>query len=110
MREAALLSAAEQSRAQGGLPYHHQRHERVMTISSETKVQAVRTTVRSALKWMEGREKAPTARDITKLPGGGKLGLFWHSCKTKRKCNRPPFDRLLMNPVLRADCRAVSAA
>ena len=52
---------------------------------------------------MEGRESAPRARDPTVLPGEGKLGIFWMHCKGKRKCRRPPYNRLLTNVVLRAD-------
>ena len=44
-------------------------------------------------------------RDQAELPGGGKLGLFWNNCKHNRMCGRPPYDRLLDNPVLRADYR-----
>ena len=54
---------------------------------------------------MEGRKEAPKARDITELPRGGKLGMFWRDCKCERRCGRPPYDRLLAHPVLRADYR-----
>ena len=41
-----------------------------------------------------------------RLPGGGpKVGTFWMHCKGGRRCRRPPYDRLLANPVLRADYR-----
>ena len=46
-------------------------------------------------------------RDRAKLPGGGKIGYFWAHCKSERKCGRPPYDRLLTNPVLRADYRII---
>ena len=52
---------------------------------------------------MTGRKGIPKAKDVTKLPGGSKLGRFWDNCKSERKCRRPPYDRLLVNPVLRAD-------
>ena len=45
-------------------------------------------------------------RDSTLLPGGGRLGVFWDNCKHRRTCERPPYDRLLTNPVLRADYRS----
>ena len=54
---------------------------------------------------MEGRAKAPKCSDTTELPGGGKLGIFWKECKSRRRCGRPPYDRLLTNPALRADYR-----
>ena len=54
---------------------------------------------------MEGRAKAPKCSDTTELPGGGKLGIFWKECKSRRRCGRPPYDRLLTNPVLKADYR-----
>ena len=68
------------------------------------KIQAARTQP-SALKLMEGRERAPKKRDTTELPDGSKLGLFWMECKRLRRCGRSPYDRLLNNPVLRADYR-----
>ena len=49
-------------------------------------------------------------RDQTEqLPGGTKLGIFWMGCKNNRRCGRPPYDRLLTNPVLRADYRITAA-
>ena len=70
------------------------------------KIQTVRTQP-SALKLMEGRERAPRQCDPTELPGGGKLGWFWSHCKRGSRCGRPPYDRLLTNPVLRADYRGI---
>ena len=52
---------------------------------------------------LRGRKRVPKCNDLTEPPGRGKLGRFWHNCKTRRKCGRPPYDRLLTNPVLRAD-------
>ena len=37
------------------------------------------------------------------LEGGSRLGNFWDHCKSERRCSKPPYDRLLTNPVLRAD-------
>ena len=54
---------------------------------------------------MESRERPPKQDDTTGLPGGGKLGWFWGNCKNERKCGRSPYDRLLTNPVLKADYR-----
>ena len=76
-----------------------------MIMHPNAKVQAVRTQP-SALKLMEGRERAPKWGDTTvttELPDGCKLESFWKECKSRRKCERPPYDRLLINPVLRAD-------
>ena len=70
----------------------------------KVKILILRTQL-PALKLMEAREKAPKQRDTTELPDGTKLGLFWMDCKHKSKCGRPPYDRLLTNPVLRADYR-----
>ena len=50
---------------------------------------------------MEDRTKAPKQRDTTELPDGSMLGIFWMGCKNKRRCGRPPYDRLLTNPVLK---------
>ena len=58
---------------------------------------------------MEGRGRAPKHRNTTKLPDGTELGRFWSDCKVKRRCGRPPYDRLLVNPVLRADYRSNTA-
>ena len=57
---------------------------------------------------MNGRKHAPRARDPTQLPGGGGVGWFWKDCKGLRRCNKSPYDRLLTNPVLRADYRATT--
>ena len=57
----------------------------------------------SSLELMTERKEKPKAKDATKLPGGGKLGKFWTHCKSRRKCRNSPYDRLLINPVLRAD-------
>ena len=75
-----------------------------MMASPEAKVETVRTQP-PALRWMESRDKAPTQRDSALLPGGGKLGWFWNNCKRLMLCGRPPYDRLLTHPVLRADYR-----
>ena len=63
-----------------------------------------------ALRWMVGRSQVPVQCDPTELPGGGRLGWFWRDCKILRRCGRPPYDRLLTNPVLRADYRITAAA
>ena len=57
----------------------------------------------SALQLMFRGERPPTFWDARRLPGGGKVGRFWHSSKSERRCERPPYDRLLNNPVLRDD-------
>ncbi len=56
---------------------------------------------------MADRQTPPKHRDTAELPGLGdvRVGLFWVRCKTERRCGRPPYDRLLNNPVLRADYR-----
>ena len=59
---------------------------------------------------MEGREVAPKSRDMAVLSTGTNVGRFWNGCKDRRLCGRPPYDRLLVNPVLRADYRTVTAA
>ena len=59
----------------------------------------------SALEFMLRKEQPPMQRDARKLPGGGTLGRFWNHCKIDRKWERPPYDRLLINPVLRDDYR-----
>ena len=60
----------------------------------------------SAMGWMEGSTEPPKWNDTTPMAGAGKLGRFWLDCKRERKCGRPPYDRLLDNPVLRADYHA----
>ena len=58
----------------------------------------------SALGWMGCRTRPPKMREQARLPGGGpKIGGFWACCKIERRCGRPPYDRLLTHPVLRAD-------
>ena len=37
------------------------------------------------------------------LAGGARLGMFWNNCKSRMRCSKVPYDRLLANPVLRAD-------
>ena len=78
-------------------------------VDQKTKVQAARSQP-PALKLMEGRERAPKFRDTTELPDGSKLEKFWSNCKCARRCGRPPYDRLLTNPVLRDDYRTHRAA
>ena len=72
--------------------------------STETNVQVVQTQS-SALRFMEGRKKAPKSLDPTELPGGSKLGKFWNNSKSEKRCGRPTYELLLTNPVLRADYR-----
>ena len=55
---------------------------------------------------MEARTGPLKREDATALPGGGRLGVFWRSCKNERRCGRPPYDRLLDNPVLKTDYRS----
>ena len=57
------------------------------------------------LRWMVNRTHPPKRRDPTILDGGVRLGSFWDACKSKKRFARPPFDRLLTIPVLRADYR-----
>ena len=57
---------------------------------------------------MEDREQPPTVNDKTRLSGVGPLvGRFWVECKVEWKCIKAPYDRLLTNPVLRADYHCV---
>ena len=88
---------------------HRKIRRRGKVVSLEIKVRAVRIQT-SALKLMKGREKAPRFADTTVLPGGNNFGVFWQDCKSRRRCGRSPYDRLLINPVLRADYRATAAA
>ena len=61
--------------------------------------------LRSALSWMENRDDPPTVGEQTRLDSGVRVGGFWHNCKSRQKCTKAPYDRLLSNPVLRADYR-----
>ena len=61
----------------------------------------------STLELMKNRDAVPKYDDRTELPGGTKLGIFWKDCKSPRRCERPPYGRLLINPVLKADYRAI---
>lgn len=114
VREVALRPAAAQPRTQEGLSWSPPRHEKAMhksesSVVPKIKVQAVRIQPPD-LELMKGRNSAPMHRDPAKLPGGGKLGKFWHNCKSRGRCVRPPYDRLLSNPVLRADYRTTATA
>ena len=73
------------------------------------KVQTLRTDT-SAVRLMECRKQAPKFHDATKLPDVSKLGRFWADCKSLRRCGRPPYDRLLTNPFLRADYRNIKTS
>ena len=73
-------------------------------VNPMVKVHAVRIQT-SALGLMEGRQKTPKSDDTTKLPGGVRLGRFWAGCKFNRRCGRPPYDQLLVNPVLKTNYR-----
>ena len=57
------------------------------------------------LRLMWDRTHPPRYTDATVLEGGVKLGRFWTYCKFRKRCAKPPYDRLLANPVLRADYR-----
>ena len=50
---------------------------------------------------MEGRARTPKAREpqVTKISSGSKIGAFWLNCKTRRRCGRPSYVRLLTHPV-----------
>ena len=52
---------------------------------------------------MVGKTEVPVARNRVELPGGVAIGNFWRYCKRLKRCGRPPYDRLLNNPVLRTD-------
>ena len=71
------------------------------------KVQALRADW-SALAWMAYHQKPPKFKEKAELPGLGEVnvGMFWDDCKCKRRCGRKPYNRLLVNPVLRADYRS----
>ena len=84
-----------------------QRYEKI-PIGPHVKVQAARTQL-AALKLMQGRIVVPKKRDPAELPGGSRIGLYWVECKRRRRCGRPPYDRLLTHPVLRADYRSIKA-
>ena len=62
----------------------------------------------SALRLMRGQTHPPRYSDATILESGAKLGIFWSNCKWKRKCSEDPHNRLLTNPVLKADYRTTS--
>jgi hypothetical protein len=66
------------------------------------RVDALRTEWVS-LAWMESSEHPPKQQNSDLLPGGGKLGTYWKNCKNNRRCGRAPHNRLLVNPILRAD-------
>ena len=58
---------------------------------------------------MVDRQEPPKARDRAELltgQGEVKVGIFWRNCKDRRRCGRPHYDRMLINPVLRADYRS----
>ncbi len=59
-----------------------------------------------ALRWMGKRIHLPNMRDPTVLEGVTRLGMFWNCCQTTKRCTKPPYDRLLTNPVLKADYRS----
>ena len=52
----------------------------------------------------------PRQKNETILEGGTKLGKIWENCKSRKRCVKPPYDRLLTNLVLRADYRSHPAA
>ena len=78
VREAAPRWAPGQPRAQSGVLHHPATRE----VWCKPRHEGAGCTAQlPALRWMEGRERAPTYRDPTVLPGGAKLGMFWHNCK-----------------------------
>ena len=60
---------------------------------------------------MGGRAEPPKDTKQERVPSGGpRVGMFWAHCKSRRKCGRSPYDRLLTSPVLRTDYTVSSAA
>ena len=59
---------------------------------------------------MVGRPEPPRWKDKAELPGLGevKVGTFWSECKVRRRCGKPPYDRLLNNPMLRMNYRTTA--
>ena len=66
---------------------------------------SLRVRVDFVMELMKGRARVPKKGDPTMLPGGGKLGLFWHCCKGRGRCEHSPYNRLLDNPLLKLDYR-----
>ena len=58
-----------------------------------------------ALRLMKDQTHPPAGRDSTILEGGATLGPFWDSCKRRKRCANSPCNRLLADPVLKADYR-----
>ena len=89
------------------------RHERATKIQKSLGNRTTRTKKNvdhlrakpPVLRLMRDRPHPPTVRDQTILDGGIRLGKFWINCKSQKRCAKPPYDRLLTNPVLRADYR-----
>ena len=75
-----------------------------LAIRAEKNVRHLRAEL-PTLRWMGDRAHAPKSNDQTMLEDGARLGCFWSRCKYRKKCMKPPYDRLLTNPVLRADYR-----
>ena len=115
MRETALRPAADQSRAQGGLPLLIQCHERFVTdIRQRTPAERIVKNVDHlqaeppALGWMKNRTQTPSSRDQTMLEGGARLGRFWLACKNRKRCTKVPYNLLLTNRVLKTDFNLMS--
>ena len=82
------------------------RHQRVSgTERTKMSVEHLQAEL-PALRWVEDQTRPPKLNNQTMLEGGARLGKFWANCKSEKRCAKPPYDRLLANPVLKTDYRA----
>eukprot|EP00929_Paragymnodinium_shiwhaense_P109398 TRINITY_DN75803_c0_g1_i1.p1 TRINITY_DN75803_c0_g1~~TRINITY_DN75803_c0_g1_i1.p1 ORF type:complete len:1049 (-),score=111.10 TRINITY_DN75803_c0_g1_i1:175-3321(-) len=59
--------------------------------------------VQELLEWAKVLQRSPRQREDARFTDQSKIGLFWGSCKTARRCVQKPYDRLLDSPILRDD-------
>jgi hypothetical protein len=62
--------------------------------------------VNELLESMKNRDAPPPQRNKTLLVSdgaGASMGSFWNTCKTKLKCVKSPYDKLLENPALKKE-------
>ncbi len=52
------------------------------------------------LEWVSKNNKLPPAKCKDLFPDGQKIGIFWDTCKHKKKLNNDPFNKLLSNDII----------
>lgn len=56
--------------------------------------------IKLLIKWVEDNKKLPPAKCKDLFSDGQKIGIFWDTCKHKKKLSKEPFNKLLENSII----------